>query len=563
MNVRIALRILTIVLITLILSESLSGVLVTSGSVKNVFMSLVVLDGKPIIAIQTYEGDFLNITLEGVNGNRITLPLISLNTSNVQAYVYDKYLVIGIQERGSLTVYVIDSSLASINHIKLNYNYSVQYPLLTGSYLVLISKKLVGVISRNVAINYSLLINYIVFNLNNSSLFKENIPIYNISIFAINFINNYEKNISITDAIGFPLNFTPTENNTIGDPFFPLNGVLPIFSYENWIYIVNPVYSNSTIEGYEVETVNLNTGSVSSTAIKFKGYMSECIPSNPDGLQFLVFYNESNISVYSINGSYIESLEINNFTKQLERPYAIYEPSLPPVFFGPLNGLLFVYPILEIGPTINIISISIATVPSLTIHISDYYLIARSYLDTNLVLFNTTYGLNIYNMSNFYIYNKSILLISFYNSSLSYYEIGKTFLNRLPPNTIISTGLVVENNSVQYYHNSSFLSQNFPLIQGSPIILRYNNGTYELVVGLPNSTIYIPREYFVVGVYNNTIVLYHKGKFYLSPGDKLHELNFSIQRDSNNFTNYIIVCVIVLLVSIGIYVIIREKDRIS
>jgi len=277
--------------------------------------------------------------------------------------------------------------------------------------------------------------------------------------------------------------------------------------------------------------------------------MSGYIPSNLEGLRFLVFYNESNISVYSINGSYMESLEINNYTKQLEKPYAIYTPLFPSVLLS--SSLTLVNPIvvplsIEVGPIINVVNYSVNVLPSVANRISDYYLLANFNPYLYLVLFNTTYGLNIHNVSNFYIYNKSVLLILFYNSTISYYQIGKRGLNRLPSGTMISTGLVVENNSVQYYHNPIFFYQNFPLIQGSPIIMKYNNGTYELAISLPNSTIYIP-----------------KGKLYLSLGDKLHEINFSIPRDNDSFTNYIIVYVIILLVSIAIYIIIREKDRIS
>lgn len=552
MSEKRASRVLTIILIVLILSEFCNGILVKTSSMKNIFISLIVLEGKPIMVIQTSKADFLNITLEDVNRNRITLPTISLNESNVLTYTYDGYLVIEMRAQGSLTVHVIDSSLTLISNIKLNYNYSVQYPLLTGDYIVLISKKLVGVISRNMTTNGSLL--------------EENIPIYNISISATNFINKYEKNISISDVIGYPLNLTLIKDHIITGSFFPLNEVLPIFTYKNWIYIVYPIYSNSTIGEYEIEAVNLNTGSISSTEIKFRGYMSGYIPSNLEGLRFLVFYNESNISVYSINGSYMESLEINNYTKQLEKPYAIYTPLFPLVLLS--SSLTLVNPIvvplsIEVGPIINIVNYSVNVLPSVANRISDYYLLANFNPYLYLVLFNTTYGLNIHNVSNFYIYNKSVLLILFYNSTISYYQIGKRGLNSLPSGTMISTGLVVENNSVQYYHNPIFFYQNFPLIQGSPIIMKYNNGTYELVISLPNSTIYIPRGYFVVGVYNNTIVLYHKGKLYLSLGDKLHEINFSIPRDNDSFTNYIIVYVIILLVSIAIYIIIREKDRIS
>ncbi|QXJ33875.1 hypothetical protein J5U22_00420 [Saccharolobus shibatae] len=545
-------RILTIILIALILSEFCNGILVKASSVTNIFISLITLDGKPIMAIQTSKGDFLNMTLEDFNGRRITLPTISLNASNILTYSYNKYLVIEMQAEGNLTAYVIDSSLTLINHIKLNYNYSVQYPLLTGNYLVLIGKKLLGVISRNITINGSLL--------------EENIPIYNISISSINFINNNEKNISVTDVIGFPLNLTLIKDRIIAGSFFPLKGVLPIFSYGNWIYIVSPIYFNSTIGGYEVEAVNLNTMSVSEIVIKFRGYMSEYIPSNLEGSRFLVFYNESNISVYSINGSYTESLEINSYTEQLEKPYAVYTQLFPSVVFS--SSLALVNPIIvpmsiEIGSTINVVNYSVNVIPSIANRFSGYYLLTNFNPFLYLVLFNTTYGLNIHNVANFYIYNKSILLILFYNSSISYYQIGKSALDRLPSSTMISTGLIVENNSVEYYNNTIFLYQNFPLIQGSPVILKYNNGTYELIISLPNSTIYIPRGYFVVGVYNNTIVLYHKGKLYLSLGDKLHEINFSIPRDNDSFTNYIIVYVIILLVSIAIYIMIREKDRIS
>jgi len=251
-------RVLTIILIVLILSEFCNGILVKTSTMKNIFISLIVLEGKPIMVIQTSKADFLNITLEDVNRNRITLPTISLNESNVLTYTYDGYLVIEMRAQGSLTVYVIDSSLTLISNIKLNYNYSVQYPLLTGDYIVLISKKLVGVISRNMTTNGSLL--------------EENIPIYNISISATNFLNKYEKNISISDVIGYPLNLTLIKDHIITGSFFPLNEVLPIFTYKNWIYIVYPIYSNSTIGEYEIEAVNLNTGSISSTEIKFRGY---------------------------------------------------------------------------------------------------------------------------------------------------------------------------------------------------------------------------------------------------------------------------------------------------
>ncbi|SAI86743.1 hypothetical protein AB1303_08490 [Saccharolobus solfataricus] len=546
-------KVLTIILLVLILSEFFNSILVKTSSVTSTFISLIVLDGKPIIVIQTFRGDFLNIILENVNGQKITLPSISLNVSNILAYTYDEYLVIEIQNQGNLTVYVIDSSLALINSLKLTYNYSIQHPVLSGNYLVLINQKLTGIISRNIRLN--------------SSLLEENIPIYNISLSAFNIISNHNENISIDDVTGFPLNFTLIKGRYIIGSFFPLNGVLPIFTYKNWIYIIYPIYSNSTISKYEVKTVDLNTSSVNSTEIKFRGYMSGYMPSNLDGLRVLVFYNESNISIYSVNGTYMESLYINSYTRQLEKPYAVYTQFFPLVVFS--SSLALVNPIvvptsIEIGPIISVTNYSINIIPPITTRISDYYLLANFNPFLHLVLFNTTYGITIPQVANFYIYNESILLILFYNSSISYYEIGKNGLNRLPSGTIISTGLIVENNSIQYYHNPIFLYQNIPPIQGSPIILKkYDNGTYELVVGLPNSTIYIPRGYFVVGVYNNTIVLYHKGKLYLSLGDKLHEVNLNIPQSNNEFQNYIVISVSILLISTAIYIIIREKDRIS
>jgi len=142
----------------------------------------------------------------------------------------------------------------------------------------------------------------------------------------------------------------------------------------------------------------------------------------------------------------------------------------------------------------------------------------------------------------------------------------------LPYNLTIANGIIISNN-IKYSTEPSvppvtpgllaFFSRNIVFHSEtllSPLIA-FNNGTYALV-NLYNISqrILIPKGYYIVGIYNSTILLYSHGKFYMSNLIPLIHVNIS-SNSMGEQVNYILLASSLSILVIVIYVIIRIKDK--
>jgi len=539
------------------------------------YISTIIFDNSPLIEILTYHNSTLNITFNNLHGSYVNLTFtqnFSRSYIYISTYVANNYLLVFFRNESLVSskaviinvtceVYVLNSSLKIVN----KEDNITPFSTVDGNYVIAIDVYEKGIINYNIT--------------ENNDIIEIQIPIVNVLIHAVNIINGEIENISIENITAFPYKFIIISHNSTAEFTTYADYQVPVFSSNNYVYLILPIYSNnySKIIKYKILKIDLVNKEISPVIINFSGYLSTYIFSDIDGNYYILLYNESKILVYNLNGNLMSVLPVNKYTILLESSYYKY-------YLSYTTSAVHVPGEIVIGNKIerlyNISNVLLETEG----YIYNNYLIYIYYypyplnlsLASILIISNNT-QLRINNIyPSLFIINKNTppIIVIYKNSTKTYLiQINNSIKNiSLPYNLTIANGIIISNN-IKYsteplvppvtpgllvFFSGNIVFHSETLL--SPLIA-FNNGTYALV-NLYNISqrILIPKGYYIVGIYNSTILLYSHGKFYMSNLIPLIHVNIS-SNSMGEQVNYILLASSLSILVIVIYVIIRIKDK--
>ncbi|BDB99538.1 hypothetical protein [Saccharolobus caldissimus] len=543
------------------------------------YISTIIFDNSPLIEILTYHNSTLNITFNNLHGSYVNLTFtqnFSRSYIYISTYVANNYLLVFLRNESSVSskaviinvtceVYVLNSSLKIVN----KEDNITPFSTVDGNYVIAIDVYEKGIINYNIT--------------ESNDIIEIQIPIVNVLIHAVNIINGEIENISIENITAFPYKFIIISHNSTAEfttPFtYYAGNQVPVFSSNNYVYLILPIYSNnySKIIKYKILKIDLVNKEINPVIVNFSGYLSTYIFSDIDGNYYILLYNESKILVYNLNGNLMSVLPVNKYTIFLENPYYKY-------YLSYTTSDVHVPEEIVIGNKIERLYNISNVLPETEGYIYNNYLIFLNiYYPLNFPLVNiliignnTQLRINDVYPPPLFIINKNTppIIVIYKNSTKIYLiQINNSIKNiSLSYNLTITNGIIISNN-IKYstepsippvtpgllvFFSGTIIFHSETLL--SPLIV-FNNGTYALVNPYNISQrILIPKGYYIVGIYNSTILLYSHGKFYMSNLIPLIHVNIS-SNSMGEQVNYILLTSSLSILVIVIYVVIKIKDK--
>ncbi|AOL16603.1 hypothetical protein BFU36_07715 [Sulfolobus sp. A20] len=548
----------------------IKGPFITSTKLESINISVTTIDNSYILVVVK------NITY--FNPYVLFYP-VTLNNSNA-------YFKVNYQ------IYILNPNLVlegeqNIENVSINSDIS-NSPIITGCYVVFMNYRII----RNISWTY----------IDGNITLRAAIPIVNVTISAKNILTGKKLNMTLDNITLFPRQIDMLYRNyTINYDLFQSN--LLVLHYNNEIFLISLDYNQIRVEKYIVYIIDLSNSTHKVNYINFRGYLDNNIIYDQNGEPFLTFYNASNVSIYSLNGENIITLPSRQF-EELESSYFSYI-LLPPLTLNStqlsiLNQLqkanvsLFSKFII-LGYNISIENISF-TQPTYVFLYHDKYLIiltpslfslktSVSPIFASPILPATIYNPEVIITSRNNSYttlNVSTVLFNSRNYPLVYvsnstaYALINNGIFKIPSSIDISNGIQIINRSINYLYSDrnvyNFLYS--PLI-GYPIstISLYSQNSHVILTGDNNvinpynlsQIFHIPKGYYVIGIWENEIILYNKGKFYTSTILPLSSLpenlnNTTFSHEDFPLYYYIIPITLLIITAIIIY---KIKDRIS
>lgn len=538
------------------------------------YISTIIFDNSPLIEILTYHNSTLNITFNNLHGSYVNLTFtqnFSRSYIYISTYVANNYLLVFLRNESSVSskaviinvtceVYVLNSSLKIVN----KEDNITPFSTVDGNYVIAIDVYEKGIINYNIT--------------ESNDIIEIQIPIVNVLIHAVNIINGEIENISIENITAFPYKFIIISHNSTAEFTTYAGNQVPVFSSNNYVYLILPIYSNnySKIVKYEILKIDLVNKEINPVIINFSGYLSTYIFSDIDGNYYILLYNESKILVYNLNGNLMSVLSVNKYTVFLENPYYKY-------YLSYTTSAIHVPAEIVIGNKIEMLYNTSNVVPETEGYIYNNYLIyiyypyPLNFSLVNILIIGNNTQLRINNIyPPLFIINKNAppIIVIYKNSTKTYLiQINNSIKNiSLPYNLTVANGIIISNN-IKYLTGPSIPPVTPSLLVFFPgtiifhletllsPLIAFNNGTYALVNPYNISQkILIPKGYYIVGIYNSTILLYSHGKFYMSNLIPLIYVNIS-SNSMGEQVNYILLASSLSILVIVIYVIIRIKDK--
>ncbi len=593
----------------------------TSGFYK--YISVLDFSPQPILEILTYYKDTLNLTLLNLNDynhfsliirgpfitstklESINISVTTISNSHILVVVknityfnpYVLFYPVTLNDSNAYfkvnyQIYILNPNLVlegeqTIDNLSINSD-SLNSPIITGCYVVFMNYR----IARNISWTY----------IDGNITLKAVIPIVNVTISSKNILTGKELNMTLANVTLFPSQIEAIYRNyTITYGLFQSN--LLALNHNNKIFLVSPDYNRNIIEKYVIYTINLSNATYEVNYINFRGFLDNNIIYDQNGESFLMFYNGSNVSIYSLNGKNIITLPSREF-KELESSYLSYLLLSPLTLnstqlsiFNQLQkaNISIFNKFITLGYNMSIQNVSFKE-PTYTFLYDDKYLIILTFPPISP---NTLSPLIIFPASLIYVItnNPEIIITSrnnsyitlnistvlfnsrnyplVYVSNSSAYALVGNGIFKIGSSIDISDGIQIINETTNYLYSDNnvynFLyspSIGYPIStislysQSSHVILTRDNNVinpYNL-----SQTFHIPKGFYVIGIWENEIILYNKGNFYtstiLSISSLPENLNDTTQSHQDFPLYYIIPTILLIIAVIIIY---RIKDRIS